>query len=40
MIGERTVATKYCDKLDKPNMECENPICQLRWNVSNWSQVS
>ncbi|CAH8540582.1 unnamed protein product [Schistosoma curassoni] len=40
MIGERTVATKYCDKLDKPNMECENPICQLRWNVSNWSQCS
>ncbi|THD24739.1 AdamTS protein 3 [Fasciola hepatica] len=39
-IGSQRVEDKLCDSSEKPDMTCPNSVCQVKWNVSAWSQCS
>lgn len=40
MLGGVAIPEHHCEQMTKPDISCENPLCEAKWSVSNWSPCS
>ncbi|VDD82904.1 unnamed protein product [Mesocestoides corti] len=39
MLGGSEIPAHHCELMTKPDFSCDNPTCQAKWVVSDWSKV-
>uniref|UniRef100_A0A5K3FBF3 PLAC domain-containing protein n=1 Tax=Mesocestoides corti TaxID=53468 RepID=A0A5K3FBF3_MESCO len=40
MLGGSEIPAHHCELMTKPDFSCDNPTCQAKWVVSDWSKCS
>ncbi|KAM7537465.1 hypothetical protein Aperf_G00000072796 [Anoplocephala perfoliata] len=40
VLGGSPIPEHHCEQMTKPDISCDNPLCQAKWVVSDWSTCS